>query len=153
MVFAKNGSTGTVTNTASLYTYKNANSGGGTVTNNYGLYLSDQSGVGTNNYQIYSAGTNPFVVRSDGNVGIGSTTPAQALDVVGKIAHTGGVIKRVVTISDATSVTINSDTTDQAIQANTQSAGTLTMNAPTGTPVDGQRLMFRFREKADQTDS
>jgi len=58
---------------------------------------------------------------------------------------------RVVTITDATSVTINADTTDIATQANTQSAGTLTMNAPTGTPFNGQKLIFRLSSTSVQT--
>ena len=58
---------------------------------------------------------------------------------------------RVVTIADATSITMNGDTTDVAIQANTQGAGTLTINAPTGTPVDGQRLVLRLSSTAVQT--
>lgn len=58
---------------------------------------------------------------------------------------------RVVTIADATSVTINADTTDIATQANTQSAGTLTINAPTGTPFDGQKLIFRLSSTNVQT--
>jgi hypothetical protein len=58
---------------------------------------------------------------------------------------------RVVTITDATSITINSDTTDIALQTNTQVAGTLTINAPTGTPVDGQKIMLRLRATNAQT--
>jgi hypothetical protein len=52
---------------------------------------------------------------------------------------------RVAVIPDATSITINADTTDMATQANTQSVGTLTINAPTGTPLNGQKLMLRLR--------
>ena len=58
---------------------------------------------------------------------------------------------RVVSYSDATSITINTDTTDLATQANTQTAGTLTINSPSGTPVNGQRLMFRLRSTNVQT--
>lgn len=58
---------------------------------------------------------------------------------------------RVVTIADATSITINADITDIATQANTQSAGTLTINAPTGTPLNGQRLIIRLRSSNIQT--
>lgn len=58
---------------------------------------------------------------------------------------------RVVSIADATSVTINADTTDMATQANTQGAGTLTINAPTGTPVNGQKLIFRLSSTSVQT--
>jgi hypothetical protein len=58
---------------------------------------------------------------------------------------------RVVIIPDGTSVTINADTTDLAIQTNTQPAGTLTMNAPTGTPANGQRFIFRLQSTNQQT--
>lgn len=58
---------------------------------------------------------------------------------------------RVVAIADGTSVTINADTTDIATQANTQGAGTLTINAPTGTPFNGQKLIFRLSSTSVQT--
>lgn len=58
---------------------------------------------------------------------------------------------RVITAADATSVTPTADTADQTIQANTQSAGTLTMNAPTGTPVAGQKWIFRIKSTNVQT--
>lgn len=55
------------------------------------------------------------------------------------------IAPRVVTIADATSITMNGDTTDLAIQTNTQAAGTLTINAPTGTPTDGQKIILRMQ--------
>lgn len=58
---------------------------------------------------------------------------------------------RVVALGDATSVTFNADTTDIATQANTQVAGTLTINAPTGTPVNGQKIVFRLQSTNVQT--
>lgn len=58
---------------------------------------------------------------------------------------------RVVVIADGTSITINADTTDIATQANTQAAGTLTVNAPTGTPFNGQKLMLRLLSSNVQT--
>jgi hypothetical protein len=61
------------------------------------------------------------------------------------------ITERVVTIADATSITINADTTDLATQANTQATGTLTINAPTGTPVNGQKLMLRLQSSNVQT--
>jgi hypothetical protein len=63
----------------------------------------------------------------------------------------GAYVPRVVVITDATSVTINADTTDIATQANTQAVGTLTINAPTGTPYNGQRLIFRLLSTNVQT--
>lgn len=61
------------------------------------------------------------------------------------------ITPRVVSIADATSVTINADTTDIATQANTQAVGTLTINAPTGTPVNGQKIIFRLQSTNVQT--
>lgn len=61
------------------------------------------------------------------------------------------VQERVVAIADATSITINADTTDIATQANTQAVGTLTVNAPTGTLVDGQKLILRLLSTNVQT--
>jgi hypothetical protein len=57
----------------------------------------------------------------------------------------------VVAIADGTSVTIDADTTDMATQANTQAAGTLTINAPTGTLANGQKIMFRLTSTNVQT--
>jgi hypothetical protein len=61
------------------------------------------------------------------------------------------IAKRVVSTASATSVTPNSDTTDILIQANTEPIGTLTINAPTGSPVNGQTFVFRLSSTAVQT--
>ena len=58
---------------------------------------------------------------------------------------------RVVTVADGTSITMNANTTDMAVQANTQASGTLTINAPTGSPTDGQKLMLRISSTNVQT--
>lgn len=58
---------------------------------------------------------------------------------------------RTVTVADATSITVNADTTDVAYQNNTQSAGTLTINAPTGTLVDSQKFILRIKSANVQT--
>lgn len=61
------------------------------------------------------------------------------------------ITKRVSTAADATSIDVNSDSYDQVVQANTQGSGTLTLNAPTGTPTDGQGLVFRIKSTNSQT--
>ena len=61
------------------------------------------------------------------------------------------ITPRVVTVSDATSVTMNSDTSDLVYQLNTQSVGTLTINNPSGTPTDGQPLILRLKCTNAQT--
>lgn len=58
---------------------------------------------------------------------------------------------RTVVITDGTSITLNCDTTDIATQANTQATGTLTINAPTGTPINGQKIMLRLTSNNAQT--
>lgn len=64
---------------------------------------------------------------------------------------TPGIGRRVVTVADATSITPNVNTSDVVYQSNTQIAGTLTINAVTGTPVDGQRFMIRMKCTNSQT--
>jgi hypothetical protein len=58
---------------------------------------------------------------------------------------------KVINYSDATSITINADTTELATQTNTQAVGTLTINAPTGTLANGQKLMIRLQSTNVQT--
>lgn len=91
-------------------------------------------------------------IDSSGNVGIGNTpSGTYKLEVTGNGFFSGGVNSRVAVIANATSVTINADTTDIATQANTQAVGNLTINAPTGTPINGQKLIFRLQSTNAQT--
>jgi hypothetical protein len=55
------------------------------------------------------------------------------------------VTPRVVSLPDNTQFTLSTDNADMNTQINTQTAGQLLANAPTGTPTDGQRLMFRIK--------
>lgn len=57
---------------------------------------------------------------------------------------------RAVTIASSTSLVIDSDTTDVAIQANTQGAGTLSISV-TGSPVEAQKLIIRLKSTNVQT--
>lgn len=86
--------------------------------------------LGTQNYVLVAGPTGPQYTNSLINV---------------------GVLDRVVVVPDGTSVTINGDTTDIATQANSQAAGTLTINAPSGTPANGQKLIFRLLSANVQT--
>ena len=76
---------------------------------------------------------------------------ASNVAVTGFITATSGFGTRIVTIADGASVTINADTTDVAIQTNTQAVGTLTINAPTGTLANGQKVVFRLQSTNVQT--
>ena len=70
---------GTINNAYLLYISQGLNTG--TVTNNYGIYLEDQT-VGANSYAIYSAGGKSYHA---GNLGLGVVIPTQKLDVDGNI--------------------------------------------------------------------
>lgn len=59
--------------------------------------------------------------------------------------------KRIISVADATSITPNADTSDVVVQTNTQAGGTLTINAPTGTPIDGQKIMLKIKSTNVQT--
>ena len=83
-------------------------------------------------------------------VNVASHTGA-VVSVTGNVIAGGGIVTRVVSLADATSVTINADTTDLATQTNTQVAGTLTINAPTGTLASGQKFIFRLQSSNVQT--
>ena len=83
-------------------------------------------------------------------VNVASYTGA-VVSVTGNIFAGGGIVTRVVSIADGTSVTINANTTDLATQTNTQVAGTLTINAPTGTLENGQKFIFRLQSSNVQT--
>jgi hypothetical protein len=59
--------------------------------------------------------------------------------------------RRVVTASDATSITPNTDAADITYQSNTQSTGTLTINADSGTPTNGQAWILKIKSSNVQT--
>ena len=61
------------------------------------------------------------------------------------------ITKRVTTASDATSITPNTDNCDITYQANTQSAGTLTINADSGTPTNWQSWLLKIKSTNVQT--
>ena len=89
-------------------------------------------------------------VGYDGSVGYNGS-----VGFTGSIGYTGSIgsytLPRVVSLTVATSVTFNADTTDIATQTNTQATGTLTINAPTGTPNNGQKILFRLQSTNVQT--
>ena len=83
------------------------------------------------------------------------TLPAATDTLVGKATTDTLTNKRVtprqVSMADATSVTPTSDTADINTFTSTQAGGTLTVNAPSGTPTDGQKLILRLKSTNAQT--
>lgn len=104
--------------------------------------------------------TTAGVITADTQTIGGAKTFANDTSFSANVAITGtvtsgtwnGVVRsRVVSYTDATSITINADTTDIATMVNTQATGTFTINAPTGSLFNGQKLMFRLKSTNVQT--
>ena len=113
----------------------------------------------TNYAQTWSAvqafGTNISIggVTAAGETGSGNivfaTSPVLTTPNIG--TATGFVTPRTETLTNAPSFTPNIGAADISEQANTQSVGTLTANAPTGSPVDGQKWTLRIVSTNVQT--
>jgi hypothetical protein len=112
-----------------------------------GNLVDGELAINTADEKLYFKNAAGTVKLLASNVGaLGDVTLAGSETLTNK-----NIQSRVVVISDATSITINGDTTDIATQANTQSAGTLTINAPTGTPFNGQKIILRLLSTNVQT--
>lgn len=108
-----------------------------------GWYKDGASATGTSGNVLQSTGTSTRWVATST---LGFATLGGTETLTNK-----RITQRVVSMADATSTTPTGDTADMDTQANTQSAGTLTVNAPSGTPTDGQKLIIRIKSTNVQT--
>lgn len=102
------------------------------------LVLSESSTLGTNNRITFIPG---------GNIGIGSATPGQVLDVQGTVRSSyfsGGFKPRTNTIASSATPAINTDTTDEFTITALAAAITSVTSGLTGTPTNGQALTVRI---------
>jgi len=118
------------------------------------------SDTGTDAVILAANSTTAGVMTADTQTIGGAKTFANDASFSANVAITGTVtsgiwnsevMSRAVSYTDATSITINADTTDLATMVNTQATGTFTINAPTGTLFNGQKLMFRIKSTNVQT--
>lgn len=100
-------------------------SNSGTVTTSYGIYISASIDIGATRFAIYSLSTSPSLLT-------------------GNLSVSGGIIPRTASTASSAAPTPNADTTDQYIL--TALAVGATFGAPTGTPVQGQRLLIRIKD-------
>ncbi|MFA6604350.1 MAG: tail fiber domain-containing protein [Patescibacteria group bacterium] len=108
---------GTISNAAGLY-IKSFIRTAGTLTNNYGIYLEDQAGVGTNNWQLYSAGTGKSYLGGDLDIkGVSYTWPgANAAGVLtnngsGTLTWTAAAVGDITAVGSMTSGDAFADST------------------------------------------
>lgn len=119
------------------------------ISNFVGTYANGNSNVNiataNGNVTISSAGNTTLNITGTG------VNVAGYLNVTGTVTTSGAILPRVTTLADSSTVTMNGDTTDIATQTNTQAAGTLTINAVSGTLYNGQKIMFRLQSANVQT--
>lgn len=110
-----------------------------------------QSFYGSSTKYTFNPSTGALAVS--GAFTSGTLTPTNPLGIAygGTGTTTGAAAPRVVAVPSATSITPDADTTDILTQINSVGAGTLTVNAPTGTPVNGQKIIFRITTTNSQT--
>lgn len=122
-------------------------------------YLVINKTSGTQSIVIRGAGPTTGVTVPSGNAYLVAWNGADFVKVDADAVTLTGVqtvtnkeiVKRVVAVADANSITPNIDTSDIVTQANTQAIGTLTMNAPSGSVVNGQAVVIRISSTAVQT--
>jgi len=119
------------------------------ISNFVGTYANGNSNVNiataNGNVTISSAGNTTLNITGTG------VNVAGYLNVTGTVTTSGAILPRVTTLADSSTITMNGDTTDIATQTNTQAAGTLTINAVSGTLYNGQKIMFRLQSANVQT--
>jgi hypothetical protein len=107
-----------------------------------------QSGV---NADITALTNNPTITSPTINGGslVGTTVTSLSAPLAvlyGGLGNAVGFLTpRIQSVATGISITPNIDSFDQVVQENVQVAGTLTLNAPTGTPVNGQKLIVRIQ--------
>ena len=75
----QNISTGTLTDSKSIYIDNPVNSGGGTITTNYGLYVANQT-AGTSDYGLYIAGADTRAIYAAGGIQFTSLASCDTID-------------------------------------------------------------------------
>lgn len=106
--------------------------------------------VGIGTYTAIGTTLSRDVILASSNAGSVVTLSAGTKDVY--VSYPASRFQpRVVTVADATSITPNINTSDIVAQTNTQVAGTLTINAPTGSLNNGQKFIIRLQATNAQT--
>ncbi len=140
--------TGSITNNYGVRVRAATDTSTGAIANNYGVYIDSQTAGSTLNYALYSAGGANYFA---GNVGIGSITPAVALDVAGTAR---------VLASDEGAATATNSSTTYTIPDLSRNVRRITLNGNTtltlptiGTLATDQAFTLTVRVVQDATGS
>lgn len=140
----------TVTNaTTGAYTLTIASAAGGTtyaVAQGYSsLICCDSTGVFASDSGVVTGSQTFTNVTVTGNINASTIVPSTTLTVSGNISPSGRVTPRVNSqASPASPLAWTSNSYDE--YAITALANNLTINADSGSPVDGQRIIFRIKD-------
>jgi hypothetical protein len=128
--------------------------GAATATSLNGLTVTTTTGTLTlvNGSTLVTAGAFSNTLTTTGATNVTLPTTGTLATLAGTETLTNKrITPRVVTAADATSITPNTDSADVTYQANTQAAGTLTINADGGTPTNGQKWILKTKTTNAQT--
>jgi hypothetical protein len=97
--------------------------------------------------------TDLTVISSDSeNLELSVVVDAGAVNVaLSQVQGVVGAALRVSTVASANSISVDVGSFDVVEQLNTEVAGTLTINNPTGTPSNFRRLLYRIKSTNVQT--
>ncbi len=104
----------------------------------------------TNDLELATKGYVDTITGTIGDISTSDLPEGSNLYFTSARARTAMAV-RVVSMTDATSFTPTGDSADINTQANTQVTGTLTANAPSGSPANGQILTVRIKSTNVQT--
>lgn len=111
--------------------------------------------MSTRSYPIFTSSTTEPIGANAGDIWHNPSTNSIRqrvfLNNTTAVWRTPGVSQNTVVVPTGTSITPNCDTSDVVAQVNTQAAGSLTINAPVGSPSDGQKLVLRINSTNAQT--
>jgi hypothetical protein len=107
-----------------------------------------------NGDSVLDSDSNFFWDNTNKRLGLGNSTPSYRLDVSGQMRATTGLIETRIdprSITTTSTATLTPDVSADDVFILTGQTATLTLANPTGTPVDGQKIIVRIFNTTGQT--
>ena len=151
LIAARSGANTDITSLTGLTSPLSVSQGGTGATSPSTARLSLSAAQSGTNSDITALTANPTITSPTINGGSLVNTTVTSLSAPLAVLYgglgngVGFLTPRIQSVATGVSITPNIDSFDQVVQENVQAAGTLTLNAPTGTPVNGQKLIVRIQ--------